>query len=172
MNERNDFMDIISAKLGANMAISELTANGQIGSSTNPVYTFNGNSTGKQQIGKLVKMSDSTPDLNDIVNIRGFMGGTEMTLPMEAVTVVQDEGVQLIRIPYGDGSITAAACFANTGEDVERGFYILNDTETGMYISYVEFAETVKTIDSKYLPAVAELPESWIADLKTALGIG
>jgi hypothetical protein len=175
-------MDIISAKLGANMAMSELAANGQIGSATKPVYTYDGDPSKAipTALGfHAVKISDIEYDLNTVVLAKAHDSDGSIFEMTEFADFSQGpvKAIQGLRT-NSEGTVTKAIlCAVIDSEEASamvglpRGTYIFANLEGGYYVTYVEFAETVKTIDPKYLPNPADLPSGWIADLKTALGI-
>lgn len=135
--------------------------------------TWDGNIEGLVSVGALRKVSDVVPTVADLANgftftcadITNedsdieewndgalFLGGGEiMIIPASAVGV-----------DVGDGRIFA-----------ESGLYFLDGVSSFTIYGYTGFVtKTVKQMDAKYLPNVSDLSADWIADLKTALGIG
>lgn len=143
-------MDIIAAKLGANMAISELIESGRIGSATKPIYTYDGD-IGE---GGLIKISDSSPDLNKLIKVKGYLNGVATELPKDALIISEDdEGGQSATM---NGSPVTLLMSVNIAGFANNGLFI-NALNKDNYINYIEFAETIKPIDPKYLVREVDL---------------
>lgn len=170
-------MDIIAAKLGANMAMSELAASGQIGSATKDVYTYDGDPSKVVDVMgmTLVKLSDAMHDLSSIAVVKVHSEGKEITAFASELEHDDYDGVSTVNVPVDDHTTRGAVYYIPYDVaamlDVPMGLYFDVDLEGDYYPTYIEFAETIKPIDPKYLPNPADLPSDWIASLKTALGI-
>ena len=176
-------MDNIAAYLGADMAIDSLAASGQIGSTTKPVYTYDGDPSKVIDVAGvilLVKISDKVYDLNTLVTIRYVIDGKNYTASIAECQVDYQDGIQVLMVPYdslfgGGTEMTSKA--ASVPEEIAEmygitsGTYFWLSADMSGYATYAEFAGEIKPIDPKYLPNPADLPSDWIASLKTALGI-
>jgi hypothetical protein len=146
-------MDIISMILSRNQSGEPLA-------STEPgaVYTFDGNAEGKEfnENGSQVKIADVSPDLNKLVKVVGLMGGQQLEIPKADFEVrTFSDGVQ-------------AAIYQETAMvSVNDGalWVFCNPDAEGYFVSRIEFAETIRPIDPKYIPG-AVLP---VVELTTEL---
>lgn len=114
------------------------------------VYAFDGDASGKVVGGNLVKISDDAPDLKKTTKIV-FYNGTETEVSPDIYTFI-DEGMQGFTDPHNPDVIFIASIPVGDDE-FPAGLYVYCDDE--LYVSRIEFAETIHPIDPKYLPDVA-----------------
>ncbi len=165
-------MDMITAKLSANMAISELVENGQVGRAD------------------VKKQTAAEPFVYPAGKngVDGIKANYEYLIE-EATYIVTIDGVEYKTVGRHNGYpifFIGNELLVDGNEDTGEPFGIelpddgnLNwsrmvlkekpTEDTHVTIELVE--ETVQPIDPKYLPNPADLPASWVADLKTALGL-
>lgn len=116
------------------------------------VFTFDGDTTGKYVVGNMVKLSDAPLDLTKVksVTVTGIES-TPITYDASALTVVDIEAGSYLAL---DDLPTVLYCpedtFNDEGEEIPKGTYTFFDV--GIYVSRVEFEETIHPIDPKYLP--------------------
>lgn len=161
-------MDLIT------LAMAKKYTDEKAGYSEKPVLTFNGNFTGKPLAdGKFVKISDTPMDLNgmqkaiatvhpDFVDIFGV---ATMEITKEQFTIQEADNGQYAIM---DNNVFVFSV-TEAGGDFSVGIYVLAQVEDGtpvMWISRIEFAETIHTIDPKFIPGVV-LP---VVELSTAVG--
>ena len=164
-------MDVIAAKLGANMAKADLVANGQIGSVETQTtlieevtvkagkYTYYRNSATPADI--LAKVA-----VGKTYNL--YIGDVKYECVARESHYFQ----------WYLGNHAKMDNTLDTGENFVVGYCVGNRGELDVIIPKVsvntpvrwEFEEeTVHTIDPKYLPNPADLPSDWIVALKAAL---
>lgn len=128
-----------------------------------------------------VKISSAMPTVNDL------KAGCSLSISAAGETqqfAITDEMVVDMGIGVSVTDYIIILYEAAVGEDLTGEGGII--TEAGIYTVYgsgftsVEFTingytgfetKTIKPMDAKYLPNVADLPAEWLAELKTALGI-
>lgn len=134
-------MDLIT------LALAKKYTDEKAGYSEQNVFTFDGNTDGKLVVNNMVRVSTKKIDATTAVSVTGMAGGVEQTIEKENMTI--EDGVLSFQ----------GLCFVlcSNGEDEEYpvGVYVLATEE--MYVSRVEFAETIHTIDPKFIPG-AVLP--------------
>lgn len=134
-------MDLIT------LALAKKYTDEKAGYSEQNVFTFDGNTEGKLVVNNMVRVSTKKIDATTAVSVTGMAGGVEQTIVKENMTI--DDGVLSFQ----------GLCFVlcSNGEDEEYpvGVYVLATEE--MYVSRVEFAETIHPIDPKFIPG-AVLP--------------
>lgn len=125
--------------------------------SSKPVYTFNGDTTGKVQVEEYIKISDDTPDLTQITKVvafgqDGFHGeitGDDLTITNQSSNGWDEQdariGEQIFIIVISNSSY----------ELVPNGLYVLS-LDSG-YISKIEFSETIHPIPAEYIPPLDHL---------------
>lgn len=131
-------MDLIT------LAMAKKYTDEKAGYSEQNVFTFDGNTDGKLVVNNMVRVSTKKIDATTAVSVTGMAGGVEKTIVKENMTI--EDGVLSFQ----------GLCFVlcSNGEDEEYpvGVYVLATEE--MYVSRVEFAETIHTIDPKFIPGV------------------
>lgn len=153
----------------ANDVINTLAENGQIGSSTKPVYTYDGdpnNLVSSEVLNELygspmtfIKVSDVVHDLNTIVFAKAHTWAGDLEY---AEFDLMDSYKPLMAI-FGfyhpeDGSTRQGLICMAVNEEASAmtglacGTYLFVSLEDDYYPTYIEFAEAIKTIDPKYLP--------------------
>lgn len=127
------------------------------------VYTFNGDASGKHVFGNAVKISDDAPDLKKATKlVITYDDGTAIEFSPDVLTFEENPYLQGFLDPRVPETIFAAS--VHVGDDeTPAGLYVIN--EPSLYISRIEFAETIVPIDPKYLPGVC-LP---VVELSTAV---
>lgn len=124
----------------------------------NQIITFDGDTTGKSVVGNYVKVSNNTPDLNTLVKMtytrvpdNGTVTTSETT--KSSIVVTETEYGQFVS---ENNSVPYVKAFKKPYDGYEVGLYtycIRNNREESIdYYAPLEFAETVHTIDPKYLP--------------------
>ena len=161
-------MDITAAKLGANMAISELSASGQIGSTIKPVYTYDGDPSKVVVVEGLsvVKMSDTAHDLSTLTTIKYCDGGVVKTATSDEIELSSFQGVPTAMVPIDNVDRGAIAILLSIPDKIGAmwgltgGLYSMADVGGGFYATYVEFSEeTIKPADTKYVSTILDLTQ-------------
>lgn len=107
------------------------------------VYTFDGNAEGKEIYDWEVKIADVAPDLNNLVKVVSFEGGQQLEIKKADFEVVTADGGQAA--VYQETAMVAV---------YDGALWVFCNPEAeGYYVSRIEFAETIHTIDPKYLPS-------------------
>lgn len=158
--------------------------------------TWDGDMTGKEAILMddgdsfdvyYVKLSDSipTPEGLEGGSICFVEDGEESTdeIPADAIADMSEAGVDgfslanIVMVVRTDSTVSidsdTTVTFTSgtwTVAYVVDGTAVIY-TKSLDYTSYENATEVVHKLDAKYLPDVADLPEAWLAALKTALGI-
>jgi len=162
-------MDITAAKLGAKMAINSLAASRQIGSATKPMYTYNGdpnNLVSSEVLNELygspmtfIKVSDVVHDLNTIVFAKAHTWAGEVEYAEFDLVDSYEPLMAMFGIYHPeDGSTRQGLICMAVNEEASAmiglacGTYLVVSLEDDYYPTYIEFAETIKPIDPKYLP--------------------
>lgn len=148
-------MDIITAKLGANMALKELG----IVKATTKAYEYDGTPVDGKTY---VKISNDTPDLNTYSKVLVCEEDAWMEIPQEYLSVVSEENATALVM--GDDKWFLVN---TTDEGIPEG--------AGLYAIAaevpirLEFSSAAKPIDPKYLPS-GGYPVVHITTLPTADG--
>lgn len=139
-------MDMITLATAKNYTDSQRLAYIETGA----VYTFNGNSEGKEFNGTQVKIADVAPDLNNLAKVVGLMGGQQLEILKDDFEVVTADGEP--QIQYAIYQETAMV-------SVYKGalWVFCNPESEGYYVTSIEFADTVHPIDPKFIPPVDSL---------------
>ena len=145
-------MDIKTAALAASMIEDNLTKSGQIGRTEQNVFRFDGNTEGKASLDDLVLVSAKTPDLLTFVRATGVVGGVNVEITADSLTFETSEGESTANFAFFNDIPIFATVVGSDVEQLPNGLYLFSNDEG--YISYIEFAETIHPMDSKYLPGV------------------
>lgn len=160
-------MDVIDINQAANKVMKRLTNSGQVGR-TEPakVFTFDGDTTGKETYSNMVKVSDEILDLSQITKIAVYAVEADVSEEMSTadLKLLEGDGCAFLMTP--DGGVTFVASYSVKKDDFTPGIYVIA-TENA-YVSRIEFSETIHPIDPKYLPGVC-LP---VVELSTTFKAG
>lgn len=158
-------MDLIAAKLGANMAISELLVSGQIGGGESKIITYDGNGEKVDILGNgetYAKVSAEYVNGNNISKIVRAVAENNGELAGEVVYTKAELGIEVTDIAtmvsYNDTLLVISAV-ADIEGVLEKGTYVLDKImgvegdKAYTWISSIEYG-TLHTIDPKYLPGL------------------
>lgn len=145
----------------ARKAARMLGESGAAGRVEKPVLTFNGDVTGKTMLNGMVMISNTVMDLSNVTNVVMISDPTvaeQMGTPSrveygkETLTVRKEDGVQYLNNGAVDvaKSVDGAGVFVMCMLGSEIG---IEDVEVALYVSLIEFAETIHPIDPKFIPA-------------------
>ena len=132
--------------------IDKLSKSGQIGSTVTPVYTFDGDPTGKvvreDTILLQVRITEDTPDLNNLVKGSVLLDGETIEITKSSITVETADFGQVV-VAKDLGRLVWRVTAPMDGYP-EPGLYVACYEDT--YVTRLEFAETIHPINPKYLP--------------------
>lgn len=148
-------MDLIAAKLGANMAINSLTESGQIGTVDKEPIIITYDGTGEKIDftdvfgGTFAKASDTIIEASQIASIKIYINGKVSEMPFE---VRGDDPELFYGVYSGD---TVLALVLSVDDEFPKGVYVLDKGSIG-YVCEISTkpTETIKPIDPKYLPGL------------------
>ena len=131
--------------------MEELKRNGGVGYTEKAkVLTFDGDTTGKESNGDMIKISGEYIDLERVTALSCFVFeyGEEVSVPVDELNVFEFLDCQFLATPEDHFPYIAASAADN--DTLTKGIYVF--ATANAYISRIEFAEAVHTIDPKYLP--------------------
>ena len=152
-------------------AAEMLVANGQAGGVEKYTFTHDGKNEGKESFtadGMTYVRVGGVVDFKSITHLGVYYYGHDVGTSMEYCETTVDQ--------YGNIAVETQGMVGlyiqqnRNAHNVSAGTYVLSEPDMPIYVTSVDI-EHINHIDPKYLPDVADLSESWIADLKTALGI-
>lgn len=132
-------------------SVEELKRNGGVGYTEKAkVLTFDGDTTGKESNGDMIKISGEYIDLERVTALSCFVFeyGEEVSVPVDELNVFEFLDGQILATLEDHFPYIAASTADN--DIFTKGIYVFATADA--YISRIEFAEAVHTIDSKYLP--------------------
>ena len=99
----------------------------------------------------MVKISDDTPNLNNIVKGKGIFFGESIELTKDDV-LVHNFGELYSVLAYDNTPLALSLKNLDYFDEAftETGFYVYSPAEDS-YVSYIEFEEKAKTINSDYI---------------------